>query len=276
MQITGSTRYYAQLADPVAHVRFPQLFQPVLDRLGQDIAAVPIHVRPAGLEAVVEGLRAWENLLGVGVTMPHKEAVVALLDGTSRQAGLVGAVNLVRREADGRLVGTMIDGLGFVAGLRARGCDPRGMAALLVGAGGTARAIAFALAEAGVSGLTIANRTPAKAEGLAREIAAAYPDCRATAGVADPRGHGLVVNATKLGMAAEDALPVDVTGIDAGMVVADVVMVPAQTALLAAAAERGAVAVGGRAMIEPQIPLVIEFLGLTTAAEPALRGRARA
>lgn len=262
MGITGSTNYYAQLADPVAHVRFPQLFQPVLDRLGYDIAVTPMHVRPEGLADVVNAMRAWENLTGIGVTMPHKEAILPLLDGLTREASLVGAVNAVRREPDGRLIGTMIDGLGFVQGLRDCDCDPEGMKALVVGAGGTARAIAFALADAGATELTIANRTAAKADELATAVQNSFPQVTVRSGPADATGRDLIVNATKLGMAPDDPLPVDPDAIAPGAVVAEVVMVPVETSLLTAAAERGATTIGGRDMLDTQIPLVLDFLDL--------------
>jgi shikimate dehydrogenase len=262
VQISGATSYYAQLADPVAHVRFPGVLQPALDALGHDVAVVPMHVRPDGLAAVVTAMRHWQNLLGAGVTMPHKQSVVPLLDRTTRQAALVGAVNAIRREPDGALVGEMIDGRGFVQGLRDRDVDPAGLRALLVGAGGTARAVAFALADAGVRDLRIANRTAAHAERLAREVAAAFPGCATAAGAADPAGRDLVVNATSLGMRDADALPVPAGSLTSTMVVADVVMVPGGTRLLAAAAAAGARTMPGEGMLGTQVPLVLDFLGL--------------
>jgi shikimate dehydrogenase len=268
VQISGTTSYYAQLADPVAHVRFPGVLQPALDALGHDVAVVPMHVCAGGLAAVVAGMRHWQNLLGAGVTMPHKEAIAPLLDRTTRQASLVGAVNAVRRERDGSLVGENLDGHGFVQGLRDRDVDPAGLRALLVGAGGVGRAIAFALAEAGVSDLRIANRSAASAERLAREVAAAFPACATSSGAAEPADRDLVVNATSLGMRPDDALPVAAAALTSAMVVADVVMAPGGTPLVRAAEAAGARAMPGEGMLGTQVPLVLDFLGL---AEPAAR-----
>ena len=263
MHITGATKHYVQLADPVAHVRFPQLFQPILDELGHDVAVVPLHVHPENLSTTIDALRTWNNAIGCGVTMPHKEAVVEHLDELTRQASLTQAVNAIRRESSGRLIGTMVDGSGFVSGLRANEVDPRGRPTLLVGAGGTARAIAFALAEAGVENLTIANRTAATGEQLASEVALAYPECRVHFGTADPAGKALVINATKLGMKPGDPLPVDAGKIEAGAVVADVVMAPPMTPMLEAAASYGIQVVPGQAMLDAQIPEILDFLSLS-------------
>lgn len=166
----------------------------------------------------------------------------------------------------------MFDGVGFVDGLRAAGHDPAGRRSLLVGAGGAGRAIAFALAEAGVTELTIANRTPATAENLAREVHAAYPACRAVHATAEGNGYDLVVNATSLGMHAGDPLPLDPATIAPGTVVAEVVMRPDVTPLLLAARERGAATHRGRHMIDAQIRAVCGFLGLRPPAAVAAEG----
>jgi shikimate dehydrogenase len=262
VQISGRTSYFAQLADPVVHVRFPSVLQPALDALGHDVAVVPMHVRADGLAAVVAALRHWQNLRGVGVTMPHKEAIVPLLDRTTRLASLVGAVNAIRREADGSLLGDNLDGRGFVQGLRDRDVDPSGMRALLVGAGGVGRAVAFALADAGVTDLRVANRTAASAARLAREVAAAFPACTTSAGAPDATGRDLVVNATSLGMRPDDALPVPAGSLTAQMVVADVVMAPGGTPLVRAGEAAGARTMPGEGMLGTQVPLVLALLGL--------------
>jgi shikimate dehydrogenase len=262
VQISGRTSYFAQLADPVVHVRFPGVLQPAIDALGHDVAVVPLHVGADGLAPVVAAMRHWRNLLGVGVTMPHKQAIVPLLDRTTRLAGLVGAVNAVRREPDGSLLGDNLDGRGFVKGLRERGVDPAGMRALLVGAGGVARAIAFALADAGVADLRVANRTAASAERLAAEVAAAFPSCATSAGDADPAGRDLVVNGTSLGMQETDDLPVPAAALTAAMVVADVVMAPGGTPLVRAGEAAGARTMPGEGMLGTQVPLVLALLGL--------------
>ena len=260
-QITGHTRLFGILADPVTHVRTPMVFNGFFREHGIDAVLVPIEVPPEGLAALLDGLRAMTNLAGFVVTIPHKTAMVGLCDEVSREGRLIGAVNTVRRARDGRLVGTMFDGVGFVAGLRHKGHDPRGRRVYLAGAGGAASAVAFALADAGVARLTLFNRTAAKAADLAARVRVAYPGVEVALGSPDPSGHALAINGTSLGLKPGDALPFDVTRLGPDSVVAEVVMNPETTALLAAAAARGCPVHHGRHMIEEQIRLMADFIG---------------
>jgi shikimate dehydrogenase len=258
--ITGHTRFVPLLAHPCRHVRTPPLFNAECERQGQDIVMVPLDVAPERLHAAVDSLRAIENLAGMVITIPHKAAVAALCDRLVGAAALVGACNIVRREMDGSLTGGMFDGEGFVAGLLHRGHDPAGKRVLLVGAGGAASGVAHALLGAGVAGLTIANRSPEKAEILARQLRGLFTNARVETGPPDPHGFDIVVNGTALGMHAGDALPVDVDRLDAGTVVGEVVMQPDVTPLLAAAETRGCVVHKGIHMIEQQVRLLVDFL----------------
>ena len=260
--ISGTTKYYAQLADPVEHVKFPGLMRSYFDAAGLDIAAIPLHVAPVGLADAVQGLRVWQNLLAVGVTMPHKEAIVPLLDSVTPRAAAIGSVNEVRRNSDGTLYGDMVDGAGFVRGVQSAGHQLKGRAVQLVGAGGTARAVAFAIAEAGAKSLHISNRTMSAAERLAADVADLYGECAVTAGEISLAGKRVVVNGTSLGMAPTDPLPIDPSLLESGAVVAEVVASPPQTALLAAAAARGNPVVSGQAMLDAQVPMVFELLGM--------------
>lgn len=261
-EITGTTRLFAILADPIHHVRTPQAVNAYAKARGYDGVLVPMHVKAEGLSEVVSALRRLENLGGVIVTVPHKTAIAALCDDLSPNARRIGAVNAVRREADGRLVGEMLDGAGFVRGLKVNGIDPAGMRAYLAGAGGAANAIAFALAEAGVSALTIANRTRAKAEDLKARLAEAYPALAVAIGTPDPSGHHLVVNGTSLGLKDGDALPFDAERLSADQIVAEIIMQPEETAILAAAKARGCRTHPGRPMLAEQVALMCDFLGI--------------
>lgn len=259
--ITGKTRLYAIIADPVAQVRTPEVFNDIFAQNGCDAVLVPVHVAPEGLEAVLAGFKAMKNLGGFVTTVPHKTAVAALCDELGAAGRAIGSVNAVRREADGRLVGDMFDGTGFIAGLRSQGHEPAGRRALVVGAGGAASAIAFALVEAGVASLTLANRTRSKAEEIASRLAALFPDRQVTVGDADPTGHDLVVNATLLGMKPDDPLPVDPILLTPAMTVAEVVMKPETTPLLAAASAKGCTIHHGRHMLDQQVRLILNHLG---------------
>ncbi|MBN4093876.1 MULTISPECIES: shikimate dehydrogenase [Methylobacterium] len=258
--ITGRTRVYGILADPIYHVKAPEVMGALFARHGVDGVLVPLHVTADGLAAVMDGLRHLRNFGGFIATVPHKTAMTGLCDALTREAEQIGAVNCVRREADGRMVGTMLDGIGFVEALRASGLEPRGRSAALAGAGGAASAIAFALAEAGVARLTILNRTADRAQALAERLRAAYPGL-AVAAEGVQAEHDLLVNGTSLGMRPQDAAPFDLGALHAGQFVAEAIMDPEITPLLAAALRAGCRVQKGLPMLECQIALMARHMG---------------
>lgn len=262
-EITGRTRLFAILADPIHHVKTPQAVNAFCARQGFDGVLVPMQVKAENLVTTVAALRAMENLGGFIITVPHKVALVELLDEVTPHAKAIGAVNCVRREADGRLVGTMLDGTGFVAGLRAEGIEPKGMSAYLAGAGGAANAIAFALAEAGVSRLSIGNRTRAKSDDLKARLATLYPALEVDTAPASAAGHGLVVNATSLGLKEGDPFPLDTSALTPDQIVAEIIMQPEVTPLLAAAKAKGCRTHPGHPMLREQIELMAKHLRIT-------------
>lgn len=260
-QITGNTKLYGILADPIHHVKTPQVMNRLFGEIGHDGVLAPFHVSTDGLEDAVRGLRAFQSLAGVIVTVPHKTVIPALCDTLTDQARMVGAVNCIRRDADGKLTGAILDGVGFVEGLRGAGRDPKGMRVILAGAGGAASAIAFALAEAGIKALTIANRTEARAQDLAERVGAAYWDVTLLTDASAVAEADLVVNATSLGMREGDALPLDTSQLHNDQIVAEAIMDPAVTPLLAAAEKVGARTHPGLPMLQSQTRLMAEFMG---------------
>ncbi len=260
--ISGRTRIFGVVADPIAHVRACDVFNPLFANAGIDAVLVPLHVPMGRLGGALEGARALANLGGVLVTIPHKEAVLDLVDDVGPQAALVGAANVIRRTEEGRLACENFDGLGFVAGLVRAGHDVAGQRVLVIGAGGAGKAIAFALADAAVGELVIANRSEARAVALAARVRAAYPEIDARAGPLDPRGHDLVVNATALGLAPSDPLPFAIDRLAPATLVCDIIMKPERTALIEAAAKRGHRVHLGRHMFDAQVPLLAAFLGV--------------
>lgn len=259
--ITGKTRLFGIAADPVEHVKTPQVLNALFRRAGFDGVLVPFHVAPDRLAQAFDGFRAVSNLGGFVVTVPHKTAAVALCDVLQPEAARVGAVNCVRRDGDGRLVGALLDGIGFVNGLRGSGIEPRGLRVFLAGAGGAASAIAFALAEAGIARLTVANRNEARSLALVGRLRAAHPALEASA-TGRPSDAELVINATSLGLKADDPLPFAVDLLGADHIVADIVMEPQLTPLLAAASKRGCRIQFGRPMLEQQAELMARHMGM--------------
>ncbi len=259
-RVTGKTRIMFIIGDPVAHIVGTAVFNDHFRAVGLDAACSPLHIAPADLPLFLDVLRKMRNVAGTGVTIPHKIAVRAHLDRLTPRAERIGAVNFVRREADGTLVGDNVDGVGFVSGLRRNGIAVAGMRVLVAGAGGVGRAIAFAIAEAGAAELVIANRSADKARALAGQVQTAFPTCRCHFGPASAGAFNLVVNATSLGMHAGDPLPIDLTDMMNTCAVAEVVMTPEITPFLAEAQCRGCAVVGGKAMLLEQMQLATDFL----------------
>jgi shikimate dehydrogenase len=252
---TGSTRLAAVIGSPVRHSLSPVLHNAAFAAAGLDWVYVALEVGPGRVPEALAGMRAL-GIGGLSVTMPHKEAVAAECDRLSDDAAALGAVNCVVPDGD-ELVGHNTDGAGFVAALSADGVDPAGMACVVLGAGGAARAIALA----GAAEVAVVNRTADRAEqavallgGVGRVVAPA--DAGESVGAA-----GLVVNATSVGMGdpAPSDLPLDPARLRAGQVVADIVYRPLETALLRAARTRGATAVNGVPMLVHQAAVAFEL-----------------
>jgi shikimate dehydrogenase len=246
----------------------PLLHNAAFDALGLDWVSVAFTV-PAGAGADALAAMRSLGLAGLSVTMPHKEDAFRAVDDTTAVARRLEAVNCVTLR-HGTLVGDSTDGEGFVAALRrASGFDPRGKRCLVVGAGGAARAVTLALAEAGATEVVVLNRTHARAETAA---ALAGKAGRVGSGV-DVADADLVVQATPMGMAGHPAdlsteLAVDPGALHAGQVVADLVYHPLETPLLRGARAKGAVTVTGLGMLVHQAALALEqWTGLAVPVE---------
>lgn len=269
--ITGTTQLYGIVGHPIGHVRVPMVFNERFEREGIDAVSLPFDSRPENFAAAVRGFKALDNVRGFIVTAPHKQAMVELCDEVVGEARLVGAVNTVRREAGGRLVGELFDGLGFVRGLVAHGHDPAGKRIFVFGAGGAGNALAFALAGGGAQALTLHNRTVARAEDLARRVRAAYPGCEVRVGAKDASDHDIAVNATSVGLADTDPQSFPLDGLPLSTVIAEVIMKPERTALIRAADARGHSTQQGRHMLDYQMDLMFDFMGVSTRANAPAR-----
>lgn len=261
---SAATTVVGVMGDPVAHSLSPLLHNTAFAALGLDWVSVGFHV-PAGATAgALAGVRAL-GLAGLSVTMPHKSEVAGLVDECTPTAEKLGAVNCVVRRGE-RLVGENTDGEGFVASVRrAAGFEPEGSRCLVAGAGGAARAVILALAEAGAAEVIVVNRSPQRAEAAARLAGRAGRVGRAE----EAREAGLVVNATPVGMAdgpgAEAEPPVRADLLGPGQVAVDLVYHPLRTRWLAAADADGATAVSGLGMLVHQ---AAAQLHLWTGLEP--------
>lgn len=266
--ISGATQLVAIVGHPVSQVKSPANFNGYFANAGQDLAMIAMDVRPQSIGACVELLRGWENLLGCVVTIPHKQAFGVLVDKLSERARVLGSVNVVRREADGQLVGDMVDGLGFLNAARDKGFDPRGARALVVGAGGAGGAIAHALCEAGAAELTILDIDESRRDSLVSLLQKNF-----TSVVLPHEKHNLasldlVVNATPIGMQQTSAMPIAehlLQSLQPQTLVADVVTSPALTPFLTFAMGKGCRVQSGPEMARAQL----ELLGVAMGVMPA-------
>lgn len=259
-QIKGTTRLLGLIGDPIAQVKSPAAINPIFAAKGADIACIPLHVPAHDLFAIWTGLKAMPNLVGFGITLPHKKTAIELCDSLDPLAARIGAVNLVRRERDGSFRGYQFDGRGFVRGLEAQNIRIEGRNVLMIGAGGAAVAVAFALVEAGAKGLTICNRTREKAEALAHALNADFKRVVAKANATRPEPWQFVINATSLGLHETDRLPLEIDLIRPGMTVADLVAEPEITPLLSLARAKGAEIHSGIHMIRGQVGLIADHI----------------
>jgi shikimate dehydrogenase len=264
--ITGATRLFAIIGDPIAQVGSPRVFNPIMFRNKADAVLVPLLVAPSDLTTAFAGIKTLRNFDGLIFTIPHKMAAMALVDEVLATGKLVGAVNVARREKathgkNDRWVADMFDGRGCVRGLKDQGDDPLGKSVLLVGAGGGGSAVACGLAEAGARRMTICDVDRAKADRLAQTVARGFPKIPVAIGPASPKGHDLVVNCTPLGMKADDPLPLDADELAAGTILVDIVLKPDATKLLEIGKQRGCRTMGGIAMLRGQSLEVARFFG---------------
>ncbi|MDQ0621891.1 shikimate dehydrogenase family protein [Paraburkholderia graminis] len=258
--ITGKTRLYGLVGDPLTAARSPQLLNQVFAEQRVDAACVSFWVKAEHLPAFVTGARAMGNLSGLLVTMPHKQRMLKFVDELHPTARQVGALNVIRCEPDGRWIGAIFDGVGCVLGMQWEGNHPANKSVLLVGAGGAGRAIAFAVASAGASKLNIADIDERRAGDLAASVAA-ETRCNARSGPPDPHGFEVVINATPLGMKVNDAMPVDPERLAPGTIVVDIINAPEPTPLRRAAHARGCRTQDGGPMHQGQAVHALRFLG---------------
>ena len=262
--VEGSTRIFGVIAHPADHVRAPLVFNPRFAAAGLPHVMVPIDAPPIRLEAIITGLRAIPNFGGLAVTIPHKMALADLCDTLGTAAELTGAVNAVRFDDDGSMHGDNFDGAGFVAGCHGNGFDFIGRNILLIGAGGAARAIAAALCESGINELHIANRSFKKAQNLVQLLDQKTGFNRATAvslADCDSSDADMIINSTSLGLKEVDPLPLPLNNLKKDTVIADIIMVPAETKWLIAAKAAGFRVHYGRHMLDFQMELIGKFIG---------------
>lgn len=263
---------------PVAHTRSPVIHNHWIATHGLKGAYVQLPVQPGRLEAAIRGLPALA-FAGCNITVPHKVNAMQLMDALHPQAARIAAINTVVVQPDGRLLGVNNDGIGYIQSLRDANPAWRGDAgpALVLGAGGAARAIVVALLDEGVPELRITNRTLEKAQALKDAFGdrvTVVPWAERNAAMA---GVSLLVNTTTQGMHGQPALDVQLNDLPATAMVSDAIYIPLETPLLAAARQRGHQTVNGLGMLLNQArPAFQAWFGVLPEITPELRAAVQA
>lgn len=260
MRGSGKADVYVMLAHPVGHAKSPGMFNELMERDGLDSLMVPVTCRPGDFDTFWDGLTAMENLRGMIISVPYKQAAFEKCQSAHPRAARVKSANSVLRMPDGSWMADNFDGEGFVQGLDNAGISVTGKTVLQVGAGGAGASIAYFLAERGAAAVTLCDIDETRAADLAALVGQMFPDCAITTGPADPRGHEVVVNATPVGLNADDPLPLDVTGLSPDMTVIDIIMDPRETKLLKYAADLGCRVQYGQPMMDCQMQAMADFL----------------
>jgi shikimate dehydrogenase len=273
--IRGTTKLIAHLGYPTESFKAPMIYNPYFEKHGIDAIVVPMGCKPEDYATFLRPLFRLSNIHGALVTMPHKVTTVGLLDTVLTTAKVAGACNAIKLDADGKLVGDMFDGEGFVRGVLRKGRQLLGARTLVSGSGGVGSAIAASLAKTGVAEIALFDANTAMMHGLAERLRANYPQLKVATGSNDPFGFDVVVNATPLGMKEDDPLPFDVSRISPSAFVGEVVMKQEITPFLAAARARGCAYQIGTDMLFEQIPAYLEFFGFRSTTADELREVAR-
>jgi shikimate dehydrogenase len=273
--LTGAARVAGVMGWPVKHSRSPRLHGYWIEKYGIDGTYVPLAVNPDDLAIALRALRPL-GFAGVNLTVPHKELALPILDHVDPLARRIGAANTIVVRGDGSLEGRNSDAFGFIENIRdgARTWSP-GAPAVVVGAGGAARAVVVALLEAGVRTVRIVNRTRERAARLADEFGITpceWGDWRTALD-----GAGLLVNTTTQGMEGQPALDIELDALPTDAVVNDIVYVPLETPLLAMARRRGNPVVDGLGMLLHQArPGFHAWFGIDPEVTPDLRAHVAA
>ena len=272
--LTGHTRIVGIIGDPIEHSRSPQMHNAAFAKAGLNYVYVPFHVHPDDLAHAITGFKAL-NVVGINVTLPHKQAVIPYLTSISREAELIGAVNTLTF-VDDEIHGDNTDAPGVLKALEEDGnmSVPVGKEVVVLGAGGSARAVVVALALAGVASVTIANRTVERAVSLAEEMQEKTDIPMHGMGLADARLPDavsrcmLLINTSTASMDPTQPLLVSADWLQPNTIVYDIVYTPPVTPLMKAAAERGCPTLGGIGMLVHQGAIAFErWTGVTPCTD---------
>jgi shikimate dehydrogenase len=254
LKINGKTKITGIIGWPIEHTLSPAMHNAAYESLSLDYCYVPFLVSPDALEDAIKAIKAL-NILGINVTVPHKEKVMTYIDETDREAAFIGAVNTLVN-SDGRLIGYNTDGRGFMQSLAESAIDPRDKDILIIGAGGAARAVGYSLVQEAKS-LSLFGRTKMRVHNLVHDLNRIKNRVSSCNDLSAVGRYHMIINATPLGLKKEDPLPLDTSSLKPGQIVYDLIY--KKTRLLEHASKRGCVTASGLGMLLWQGVLAFEL-----------------
>ena len=260
MKVDGNTLLFGVVGDPIQQIKTPLSINAIFEARNSPILCVPFHTSRQGFSDFWQGIKSMHNVVGFGVTVPHKMNAMQMCDSVSATAEKMGVVNAVRRRSDGGFHGDMFDGFSFVQGLMTEGFDPKDHNVYIYGAGGAATAISYALIDAGVSCISIQNRTTERAEILVDKLLRSNNFSNVQVAQSVDRDVTMVINASSLGMNEDDQLPVNPAKLNSKQIVAEVVANPEVTKFLHEAKTKGCAIHSGIHMITHQMEIIANFI----------------
>lgn len=259
INLNGRTRLYPLLGDPIIYARSPDWLSKHMAKRGMNMISLPMEVPDGKLQTVMDGLAATKNVDGLSLTMPHKITGYAFCATVSETSRLLGVVSAIRRNVDGSWHGHTTDGDAFVKAQIDNGAKIAGARVLVLGAGGAGSAIVISMLEAGAAEVAVHDVDEARARKITGLLKPSAAD-RIRVGSNDPTGFDIVSNATPLGMADGDPLPLDPAKLRPGMFVGDVVAGHGETPLIKAARAAGCSTADGDAMVVAVLDVMCDFL----------------
>lgn len=260
LDVTGETRVFFVVGSPIHQVRSTRLYNRLCSERDIDAVFAPVQFSADDFSVAISALRLFPNLAGLIATIPHKARILDVVDEASPTAQVVGGINTIRIEPDGRWIGEMFDGIGLVAAFRKCGHILHGKSVYLVGAGGAGSAIAVALAQVGIERLQVHDVQVDRAERIA--AITSNMGCSVGVGQCGLSDFDIIINASPTGMSHDDPMPVDINQLRPEHVVADMIMKPPLTALLETANNLGCRIVAGHDALIGQAEANMKFFQL--------------
>ena len=273
--INGDTEIIAHIGYPTYTFKSPMIYNPYFAKKSINAVVIPMGCQSEDYSDFLRSVFKLINIRGALITMPHKVTTVNLVDEITPSVKVAGACNAVKKSKDGKLLGDIFDGLGFVRGLQRKGFDVVGKSVLIVGSGGVGSAIAASLAAENISTIGLYDIDTKSSESLGKRLVDNFPKVNVEIGSNNPEGYDLIVNATPLGMREGDSMPLDVLKIAPHTFVGEVVLKSEMTAFLKAAQLQGCRVQVGADMLFEQIPIYLEYFGFEATTPNELRKTAQ-